>query len=163
MKALTIDALWAWAIIAGHKRIENRSWTTPHRGRIAIHAGKNSNRDGDAYRLFDRLEITPPDAELLQDLRGRMLGTVELFDVVAYDSQASGGDAAELARDPFATGPWCWKLRHPVWLQEPIPLAGNLRLWDWPDADQSLKDGSHTEGSAPRCLRSTPSLNLFST
>ena len=155
MKALTIDALWAWAILAGHNRIENRSWTTPHRGRIAIHAGKNSNRDGDAYRLSDRLEITPPDAELLQDLRGRLLGTVELYDVVAYDSQASGADA-ELAHDPFATGPWCWRLRHPVWLQEPIPLTGNLRLWDWPD-----DDASHTEGSAP--CRSTPSLNLFST
>ena len=156
MKALTIDALWAWAILAGHKRIENRPWTTKFRGRLAIHAGKNSNRDGDAFRLFDRLEITPPDAELLQDLRGRMLGTVELFDVVAYDSQATGGDAAELARDPFATGPWCWKLRHTVWLQEPIPLAGQLGLWDWPSGDPC-----HPEGSAP--CRSTPSLNLFST
>lgn len=156
MKALTIDALWAWAILAGHKRIENRSWTTPFRGRLAIHAGKNASRDGDAFRLFDRLEITPPDAELLQDLRGRLLGTVELFDVLAYDSQAAGGAAAELARDPFATGPWCWRLRHPVWLQEPIQHAGQLRIWEWPSGDPC-----HSEGTVP-CL-SKPSSNLFST
>lgn len=162
MKALTIDALWAWAILAGHKRIENRSWTTPFRGRLAIHAGKSSCRDGDAYRLFDRLEITPPDAELLQDLRGRLLGTVELFDVLAYDSQATG-PAAELAHDPFATGPWCWKLRHPVWLQEPIPIVGNLRLWDWPAGDEPLIYGSPPEGTAPPCRQSTRSSNLFST
>lgn len=27
MKSLTVKQPWAWAIVAGHKRVENRSWT----------------------------------------------------------------------------------------------------------------------------------------
>lgn len=39
MRALTIHGPWAWAIAAGHKTVENRSWTTNYRGTLAIHAG----------------------------------------------------------------------------------------------------------------------------
>jgi hypothetical protein len=37
MKALSIQQPWAWAIIAGHKDVENRSWYTHHRGSLLIH------------------------------------------------------------------------------------------------------------------------------
>lgn len=37
--ALTIKQPWAALIIAGIKDVENRSWTTPHRGLLLIHAG----------------------------------------------------------------------------------------------------------------------------
>jgi hypothetical protein len=38
MKALSLTQPWASAIMLGIKSIETRSWKTPHRGRIAIHA-----------------------------------------------------------------------------------------------------------------------------
>lgn len=40
MKALTIRQPWASLIAAGVKTIETRSWSTKHRGPLAIHAGK---------------------------------------------------------------------------------------------------------------------------
>lgn len=173
MKALTIDALWAWAILAGHKQVENRTWTTSFRGRLAIHAGKNASRDGDALRLFDRLDITPPSHEVLADLRGRILGTVELVDCVAYAAGAAPPpkDVADpqngtVAADPFATGPWCWLLQDARWLPQPVEYAGQLGLWNWPSGDELLPDGHHPEGTAPACRpssQSTPSSNLFST
>lgn len=39
MKALTVHAPWSEAIKRGWKPVENRSWSTKHRGDLAIHAG----------------------------------------------------------------------------------------------------------------------------
>lgn len=42
MKALTIRQPWAWAIVHGPKRLENRDWPgCSYRGPILIHASKN--------------------------------------------------------------------------------------------------------------------------
>jgi hypothetical protein len=38
MKAISVQQPWAWLIVAGLKKVENRSWPTDHRGRMAIHA-----------------------------------------------------------------------------------------------------------------------------
>jgi hypothetical protein len=40
MKELSIRQPWAWLIIAGHKDVENRSWTTTYRGPLLIHAAR---------------------------------------------------------------------------------------------------------------------------
>lgn len=40
MKALTLQQPWATLVASGRKTIETRSWSTRHRGPIAIHAGK---------------------------------------------------------------------------------------------------------------------------
>lgn len=49
MKALTIRQPWASLIAAGVKTIETRSWSTKHRGPLAIHAGKHRGELDDAY------------------------------------------------------------------------------------------------------------------
>ena len=40
VKALTVHQPWAWAIINGRKRVENRNRSTRVRGRIAIHSSQ---------------------------------------------------------------------------------------------------------------------------
>ena len=40
MKALTLYQPWATLVAIGAKKIETRSWSTPYRGPLAIHAGK---------------------------------------------------------------------------------------------------------------------------
>jgi activating signal cointegrator 1 len=40
MQAISVNQPWASLIIAGAKRIETRSWSTNHRGPLAIHASK---------------------------------------------------------------------------------------------------------------------------
>lgn len=123
MKALTICQPWAWAILAGLKRVENRTWMTGHRGVLAVHAGKSRQW------LCDVLpDGTPVDHGRL--IYGAVLGTVEVTDCVRVE---------EVKGDPFASGPWCWLLRNPVLLPEPIPWAGKPGLFDVPSlAQQSL-------------------------
>ncbi|MEU0468957.1 ASCH domain-containing protein [Amycolatopsis sp. NPDC006131] len=50
MKAITVRQPWAWAIAKGYKPIENRTWSTDHRGLIAIHAAAKSV----SYVVIDR-------------------------------------------------------------------------------------------------------------
>jgi len=55
VKGLTLTQPWASLVAFGEKRIETRSWSTPYRGRVAIHAAKGLaapviNEDG--LRLF---------------------------------------------------------------------------------------------------------------
>ena len=40
MKALSLHQPWAWLVATGQKHYETRSWGTPYRGPLAIHAGK---------------------------------------------------------------------------------------------------------------------------
>lgn len=40
MKALSLTQPWATLVVTGEKKIETRSWKTPFRGLIAIHASK---------------------------------------------------------------------------------------------------------------------------
>lgn len=46
VKALTIHRPWAELIAAGHKRVENRTWYTHHRGPLVIHAGQKTDKHG---------------------------------------------------------------------------------------------------------------------
>jgi hypothetical protein len=82
MKTLSIQQPWAWAIIAGHKKVENRTWSTSYRGPLLIHAGQKLsivNYD----RLMDyavAFGFTVPDPHDL--VRGGIIGRVTLVDVV---------------------------------------------------------------------------------
>ena len=128
MKAITIQQYWAWAIVTGYKRVENRTWRTSYRGPLAIHAG---NREWPGSReTIESLGITVPETVP----RGVILGVVDLVDVVRFDPhQPLLLDPYDLAGDPFATGPVCWILRNPRRLAEPIPMPGMLGLFDVPN------------------------------
>ena len=45
MKTLSIRQPWASLIVKGFKDVENRSWRTPIRGEIAIHASASKTED----------------------------------------------------------------------------------------------------------------------
>lgn len=117
MKALSVANPWAWGIIHGSKRIENRSWRTHHRGTILIHASKSVRFLHDAWPLAE----LPPTAEFVY---GALIGTVEIMDCVPL---------ADVADDPFASGPWCWVLSNPQPLK-PIPWKGQTMLFPIPDS-----------------------------
>lgn len=107
---LTINAAWCWAIMQGHKRLENRTWRTKHQGRLWLHAASRS-LDPQALELFERLGIAfnPLD---LEALRGKLVGSVDLVACVPVDEpgldfEGFNGDL----EGHFATGPFCWLLR----------------------------------------------------
>lgn len=119
MKTITIRQPWAWAIMAGHKLIENRTWRTSHRGPLFIHAGAQVDADPRCAALFAALGILPP----VNLVRGCILGSVKMVDVVPLEGVSS---------DPWAFGPWCWILESPVLFPEPVPWKGQLSLFDIP-------------------------------
>ena len=135
LRALTIKQPWASLLVAGIKTVENRSWTTAHRGPLAIHAGAARERNA-AQMIVDCLgrDLTPGerawwmlDAELPQ---GQVLGVVDLLDVVPVEQTHEG-------ESPWAIGPWCWRVR-PGWQFKPHArptLAGKLGLWKWDSGD----------------------------
>lgn len=120
MKAITIHAPWAWAILAGHKRWENRTWGYYGRGWLAIHAGASKASDAAAETLFDPLGLDYPDD--WTPYRGKLLGVV----------WCGGCEEGALEGDPFATGPYRLALSDARELAEPIAMAGKLSLWNLP-------------------------------
>jgi len=133
MKAITLHPVWAWAVIHGPKRVDNRTWATRHRGPLLIHAGRGNGRaDAEARAILERLGVEVPDDEHVP--RGVLLGTVELVDVVRLDERRQPDlfNLQSAIPDPqsLATGPVCWILENPRPLAEPIPCLGRQGLFN---------------------------------
>lgn len=116
--ALSVRQPWAWAVVNAHKDVENRSWNTPRRGRLLIHAGQRLVQSG--FEFLDSLGIRYPEEVIV----GGLIGSVELVDCV-QDSQS-----------PWAQqGAWHWLLERPVEFRRPIDCPGRLGLFA-PDASR---------------------------
>jgi ASCH domain-containing protein len=105
--ALSVRQPWAWAIIAGGKDVENRSWNSRYRGPLLIHAARTLDPDGIADLQARGLE---PPAELV---RGAIIGQVRLVDVVR-DHSSSWAEA----------GAFHFVLADPVAFAQPRPWRG---------------------------------------
>lgn len=119
MKALTVRQPWAWAIISGRKRVENREWSTSVRGRIAIHSSQKPDRDWG--RLAAMLEDAATWNACYESPNGTILGTVELVDCVEESDHYS-----------FTGGPYGFVLANPRPLRRPIQVRGRQRFWTVP-------------------------------
>jgi hypothetical protein len=87
LPTLTLWQPWASLIAAGVKTIETRSWSTKHRGRVGIHAGKSRPVDVMPW-------ILRPDRKVMANVNagsrspeislplGALVATAELVDVV---------------------------------------------------------------------------------
>ena len=119
MKALTIHEPWSTLIMLGVKRIENRSWSTPYRGRLVIHSARTVRKDIAAtYNVEDA--ISP----------GYALGTVVLTGIYTQDDVLDHVDKPQF--DEFGSGPFYWLLEYADPFSEPIPISGQQGLWNWP-------------------------------
>ena len=84
MKALTIRQPWAWAIAAGHKRVENRTWTTTYRGYLMIHAARTFGPDERDDAWLIALRIGSEEGRIVELSRaglGNVLAIARLVDV----------------------------------------------------------------------------------
>lgn len=127
MNALTIRRYWAWAIAAGHKRVENRGWATGHRGPLAIHAARRQPADEADREQLVALGLDPP----ADPTASAVVAVVELVDCERFTPDEAGLLwASDLARNPFATGPVCWLLGHVRRLADPLPCGGHRGVWD---------------------------------
>lgn len=111
--ALTLRQPWASAVVRLGKNVENRTWTTPYRGLLAIHAGKGVD------------SAAPPSvAEALEQRlpSGCVVAVVELHSIVR-DSRS------EWARE----GEYHWLLRDVRELAVPVPCMGRQMLFKLPE------------------------------
>lgn len=128
MKALTLKQPWAWAVARAGKDVENRTWKPPASiigQRIAIHAGKTWDRDGD-LALCHLVEGFghPGPADLTYG------AIVAVATVKGFMGPELG--AARWILHWFNGAPYAWLLADVITLPEPIPCKGNQGLWTVP-------------------------------
>lgn len=152
MKALTLTQPWASLVAIGAKRIETRSWRTPYRGSLAIHAAKVFPREAKQIceeRLFAQelgpnplpLGVVIATCRLISCIPTRELQTNRVIEV---DYLAGCGDFymsdSERLFGNYAPGRWAWLLADVEPLARPIPAKGALGLWEWSEPANETRE-----------------------
>lgn len=118
LKALSVRQPWAHLIVSGNKDIENRVWTTKHRGLVLIHASASMTDDEykEAADASLKAGVDVPSAERLKLELGGIVGYAEIVGVTSADTS------------PWFVGPYGFKLAN----ARPLPftpMKGKLSLW----------------------------------
>jgi activating signal cointegrator 1 len=156
MKAISLWQPWASAIALGAKRIETRSWSTPYRGPLAIHAARRCVKNelityqanwGWCGALGIKMGHKTPLWEQLPF--GAIVATCDLVDcrptgsltAEELDTQRSApGDVlqayqwSERQMGDFSLGRFGWVLDNIRALPKPIPYRGAQGFFFVPDA-----------------------------
>jgi hypothetical protein len=138
VRALTISQPWADKIASGDKWVENRTWETPYRGVLAIHAGKGSRYlTASELRGYTRGAVVALARLVacvrLQDGSERVRGSARLT-ASPHDAQelsAAGLSLGHVLAHEYTEGPVCWVLRDVWLLAKPVPAAGAQGVWMW--------------------------------
>ncbi|QEG43454.1 ASCH domain-containing protein [Roseimaritima ulvae] len=129
MRAITVHRPWAWAIAEGLKTYENRSWYSDYTGRLLIHAGTSKGSDVTAVEFMRSINIDP--SAFQQMPRGAIVAVVDMVGCEAFSPAPSLLDPSPVPiADPWAFGPYCFRLANVTKLAEPVPCKGQLGLWN---------------------------------
>ncbi len=138
IRAISLWQPWASLVALGVKRFETRSWATPHRGELAIHAAKC-----EPWPLSDAVEpLARAGYARWADLpRGAVLCIVRLVDVLPVElvvGEIVPYSAAnqELAFGDYTAGRYAWRLEMVEVFDPPIPVRGAQGLWWWRRPEQ---------------------------
>jgi len=141
VKALTLTQPWASLVALGEKQFETRSWSTPYRGPLAIHAAKGVTPIGGTEAFYD-LCAREPFHTCLFDLgryalpthlpRGDVVAIANLVDVVPTADFALGAASrCEASFGDYSLGRFAWVLTDVQRLVNPPAARGRQQLWDW--------------------------------
>jgi hypothetical protein len=136
LRALTLWRPWSAAIVHGPKRCENRSWARrdelPPGSLLAIHSGSQWAPQEDIDAISALWPGLDPDPHAHP--KGAVLGVAE---VVRYDRIHRD----PIPADPWACGPWVWRLGRVVPLLVHLRMPGRYGLWRLPaDLEANLID-----------------------
>jgi hypothetical protein len=116
MKAISVRQPWAWLIASGHKRVENRTWSTRYRGPVLIHASKSPVSEDDAEVI--RVVAGELGIHIPSDLPiGGIIGQAEIVDCV------------DDSNDDWFEGPFGFIMANAQSIPF-VPAAGGLGLFD---------------------------------
>ncbi|KUP22391.1 ASCH domain-containing protein [Paenibacillus sp. DMB5] len=146
MKAITIKQPWATLIALGEKHFETRGWQTKHRGELAIHAGKQVDRDAcEIPKIKEALVRHGYTADNLPT--GAVIAVAKLEECWEVGRCLRGDVVLEkdggntIREDPigkkeeafgwYNDGRYAWEMGDINQLPQPIPCKGQLSLWNW--------------------------------
>jgi len=125
IKALTLHQPWA-ALVGRHKHYETRSWGTPYRGKLAIHAAKRQ-KDTDAW--ISELGDLLPAGELAY---GAVVAVCDLTDCIRMGPKFIAQQSpTEIRCGLWEPSRYAWKLENVRIFKNPILCRGYQGLWDW--------------------------------
>ena len=131
------------------KQVETRSWTSPHRGPLAIHAAKWKTDEGaeEVWTYARENKLVPADAPVrARDLpTGVVIATCEL---VAIEPVSACGCSNPYVPCPrhgfhenefgsFEAGRFFWTLEAVKPLTPPVPFRGMQGLFEWPASGEA--------------------------
>lgn len=136
MRALSIRQPWAFAVVVGAKTVENRTWSSRHVGRLAIHASKREELGAvrqvlRAIRGQFRLRLGIEGlCQLYKERKalGCVVGQVEMVGCT------NGADAlaTDAEMDRWFEGPAGFVFRNARIAMDPVPCRGRLGMWELP-------------------------------
>jgi ASCH domain len=119
VKALSVQQPWADAIVRFGKDIENRTWATPYRGLIAIHAGLRMRSWEDFEHLASMIECPSDFFQGVEFETGGVVGVARLVGCVrASASRWFDGPVGLVLAGPLPT----------IF----VPCRGQLGIFDLP-------------------------------
>jgi hypothetical protein len=129
VKAISLWQPWATLIAIGAKSFETRSWKTPHRGLLAIHASGNTEnltiiRQAPFANVLRNAKIFNPSELPL----GSLLCLVNLVDIYPTDSMPPIS-AQERAFGDYSPGRYAWKLEVVRIFETPLRQKGMQGVW----------------------------------
>lgn len=141
VKTISLWQPWASLVALGEKRIETRSWSTSHRGQIAIHAAKTWSNElhGMCCRHpFDSVLGYASVCGVPSYVRhgrvnplpfGAVLAVATLADCVPVERVRDGLSLNERAFGDYTTGRFAWLFEDVRPLSRPFPLKGHQGLF----------------------------------
>ena len=115
-RVISIKLPYAWAILIGRKKFENRSWNTPSRGMVFIHARRSLTR-ADVAWLRDPFRLRVPD----DVQRGAIVAAATSTRVVTRSTAKRFGKWFE--------GKYGWVFTDVRPLHRPVRTKGKLGLY----------------------------------
>ena len=162
MKVLSVQQPFAELIVRGVKRWELRSWSTDHRGVLAIHASNavpsssfvaQAQNDEELWGAFWAQGWADREA-LICLPRSAVISVVELVRVAPARELAA---VPPLVDEP-GDADFLWEFANAVWIDPVGPLSGKQRLWSLTDETarrveelkRKTEDGRRTDGYESR-------------
>lgn len=133
MKAISLWQPWATLVAIGAKKYETRSWATPYRGSLIIHASKR------LYLEEKQLCWTQPFKSVLDSAGidhynklplGAYLCVVDLVEIIPAKNIFHSLDLQERAFGNYAYDRYAWRLENVRVFPEPVPARGYQGFWN---------------------------------
>ncbi len=149
IRCLSLHQPWASLMAVGEKSIETRSWSTPYRGLVAIHAAKNLDsldlvdeepfesalirRGYPTYKRYGQVFVKKHALEFGAIVAVGLLTHVGKIYRLPDEARIAGKEftvqSQEEAFGDYTPGRFAWIFHDVVRLAEPIPLRGQQGLW----------------------------------